>query len=167
MRDRPKGDPRGGHVRLYWDLIDSNAWRCLNAADQRAYVALLRNKRSTNNGDLSLAASVARNHGIRSQTTLAKCLRALVAVGLVAVTRKGGCKPGGQRLPTLYRVTDEPCYEVPAKFVQASKATNEWKAVRTLAQGRAMIRQAEAEAKAEALREAAERKARKASKGAA
>lgn len=150
MKERAK-DPRGGHVRLYWELMDSNAWRCLSATDQRCYVALLRNLRSTNNGDLSLAFSTARTHGIKSQTTLAKGMRALGAVGLIAVTRRGGCKPGGQRLPTLYRITDQPCYEVPSKHISASKATNEWKEVKTLAQGRAMIRAAEALAKQRAL----------------
>lgn len=150
---KPGSDPRGQHIRLYFELIDSNAWRCLSASDQRCYIALMRNLRSTNNGDLALAFSTAKMHGIKSQTTLAKSLRALVAVGLIAVTRKGGCKPGGQRLPTLYRLTDLPCYEVPAKFIAASKATNEWKAVRTLAQGLAMIRDSEAAAKVSAERE--------------
>lgn len=142
--DKKSGkDPRGGHIRLYWDLYDSNAWRCLGPTDQRAYLVLLRAKLSFNNGDLSLAASVARGIGIKSQTTLARSLRTLVAVGLVAVTRKGGCKPGGQRLPTLYRVTDEDCHEIPGKFVSACKASHEWKQVRTLAQGRALIEAAE------------------------
>jgi predicted transcriptional regulator len=143
-------DPRGAHARLYWQTLDSNAWRCLSATDQRCYVALLRNLRSTNNGDLSLTFSMAKMHGIKSQSTLAKSLRALVAVGLIAVTRTGGCQRGGQRLPTLYRITDQECYEVPAKFIAHIKPTNEWKDVRTLAQGRAMIRAAEAEAAAAA-----------------
>jgi predicted transcriptional regulator len=143
-------DPRGGHIRLYWELVDSNAWRCLSSSDQRCYIALLRSLRSSNNGDLSLPFSVAKDHGIKSQSTLAKSLRALVAVGLIAVTRRGGCQKGGQRLPTLYRTTDQQCYEMPKKFIEAIKATNEWKEVRTLAQGRAMIRHAEAAAKAAA-----------------
>lgn len=141
-----KGDPRGGHIRLYWELVDSNAWRCLAATDQRCYVALLRGLRSTNNGDLSLPFSVAKTFGIRSQHTLAKSLRALQAVGLIAVTRKGGSQRGGQRLPTLYRVTDQECYEIPAKYVSACKASNEWKTVRTLAMGHAQIRDAEEKA---------------------
>lgn len=149
-------DPRGAHVRLFWQTIDSNAWRCLSATDQRCYIALLRNLRSTNNGDLSLPFSAAKTHGVKSQSTLAKSLRALAAVGLIAVTRKGGCTRGGQRRPTLYRITDVECYEVPAKFIAASKATNEWKDVKTLAQGRAMIRAAEAAAgTAAALKKAA------------
>lgn len=149
---KPPPDPRGGHVRLHWDLLDSNAWRCLSASDQRAYIALKRNLRSTNNGDLSLAMSVAKPQGIKSQTTLAKSLRALVAVGLIAVTRRGGCASGGQRLPTLYRVTDQEAYPNPVKFIDAAKATNEWKLITTLGMGRQALRDAEAAAKEEAAK---------------
>lgn len=145
-RYKPPTDPRGSHLRLYWDTIDGNAWRCLSATDQRAYIALQRQLRSTNNGDLSLALSVARQHGIASPATLAKSLRALVAVGLIAVTRKGGCTRGGQRLPTLYRFTDREAFENPAKYLAAFRPTNEWKNVKTLGQGRDLIRQAEAKA---------------------
>lgn len=143
-RYKAPADPRGGHVRMYWDILDSNAWRCLSATDQRAYVAICRQVRSTNNGDLSLPLSVARTHGITSPATLAKSLRALLAVGLIAVTRKGGCACGGQRQATLYRLTDRDCYEVPAKLIEASRPRNEWRAVKTLAQGRDLIRQVEA-----------------------
>lgn len=139
-------DPRGGHVRLYHDIVDSNAWRCLSATDQRAYIALQRQLKSFNNGDLSLPLSVARNHGIKSPATLAKSLRALGAVGLVAVTRKGGCTKGGQRLATLYRLTDHEAYEARAKHLEAHKPSNEWRDVKTLALGRHLIRQAEAKA---------------------
>lgn len=148
----PPKDVRGGHVRLYWEVLDSNAWRCLSASDQLAYVALLRHLRSLNNGDLSLPLSVAKNNGIKSPATLAKSLRALVAVGLVAVTRRGGCTRGGQRLPNLYRLTDHEAYANPAKYIEASKATNEWKLITTLAAGRAAIRNAEATAKQEATK---------------
>lgn len=149
MRDKAPKDPRGGHVRLYWDLLDSPAWRSLTPSDQRCYVALLRGLRSSNNGDLALSLSMARHHGISSPTTLAKGLRALQAVGLIAVTRRGGCSRGGQRLPTLYRITDQQCFDIPAKFVPAMKATNDWKAITSIAHGEALIRQAEQAAKAE------------------
>lgn len=136
-------DPRGGHARLYWEILDSNAWRSLSATDRCAYLALQRQLRSTNNGDLSLPLTVARHSGITSPATLAKSLRALVAVGLLAVTRKGGCTKGGQRLPSLYRFTDYQAYENPMKNIEASKPTNEWKAVKSLAMGLALIREAE------------------------
>ncbi len=144
---KPPPDPRGAHARLYWEIIDSNAWRCLSASDQLAYIGLLRQLRSTNNGDLSFPLSVARHHGIASPATLAKSLRALVAVGLIAVTRKGGCTRRGQRLPTLYRLTDYSAFEVPAKHIDAAKATNEWKAIKNQAMGLALIRQTEELAK--------------------
>jgi hypothetical protein len=89
---------------------------------------------------------VARHHGLGHPATLAKSLRALVAVGLLAVTRKGGCTKGGQRLPTLYRFTDHVAYEFPMKNIEASKDTNEWKAVKSLAMGVALVRQAEQKA---------------------
>lgn len=152
-RFNPASDPRGAHVRLYLDILGSNAWRCLSATDQRAYIAILSQLRSTNNGDLSLPLTVARIHGIASPATLAKSLRALVAVGLIAVTRRGGCARGGQRLATLYRLTDRECYEVPAKFIDYSKPTNEWRDIKTLAQGRDLIRRAELAAKEKAASE--------------
>lgn len=142
-RNTKTTDPRGGHARLYWEILDSNAWRCLSATEQRAYLALQRQLRSTNNGDLSLPLTVARHSGITSKTTLAKSLRALVAVGLLAVTRKGGCTKGGQRLPSLYRFTDHQAYENPMKNIEASKPTNEWRAIKSLAMGSALIRQGE------------------------
>lgn len=153
---KPPKDPRGGHVRLYWDLLDSNAWRALSATDQRVYMALLRHLRSTNNGDLSMPLSVARHHGISSKTTLAKSLRALQAVGLIAVTRKGGATRGGQRLPTLYRTTDLPVLELPSKHIAARKATFDWRLITTRAQAEAAIRASE-DAAREAAREESEK----------
>lgn len=111
-------------------------------------MALLRQKRSTNNGDLSLPISVARRYGISSEATLVKALRALCAVGLLAQTREGGSTKAGQRLVNLYRLTDAEAFANPSKFVEESKATNEWKAIKTLAQGREAIRQVEASAAA-------------------
>lgn len=153
--DKPPSDPRGGHIRFYWDIIDGNAWRCLSGASKSAYLALQRQLRSTNNGDLSLPLSVARDYGIASPATLAKCLRALVAVGLLAVTRKGGCTRGGKKLPTLYRLTDREAYANPMKHIDAAKATNEWKSITTLGRGREAMRKAEADAEINQLQKLA------------
>lgn len=143
---QPK-DPQGGHVRLYWALLDSPAWNCLAATDRCAYIALVRQKNGSNNGDLSLTATLANHHGIKSKTTLAKSLRALVAVGLIYVTRQGGCARGGQRLPTLYAITSEEVYEQSRKFIDASKATFAWKQIRSIAHGESLIKAAELAAK--------------------
>lgn len=145
---KPKaGDPRGHSARVYDEIYDHPAFRALSPHDVLAYLALLRDLRATNNGDLALPLSTARHRGIKHKTTLARSLRALRAVGLIAVTRKGGSDSGGHRLPTLYRVTDIPSSAFPKKFVEAMPATNEWKRVTSVEHGRALIAQAEAEAK--------------------
>lgn len=136
-------DPRGAKIHLYYEIVDSNAWRCLSSSDQRAYIALQRQLRSWNNGDLSLPLTVAKEHGIASSATLVKSLRALVAVGLIAVTVKGRCDRDGHRQPTLYRFTDFPVFHLPKKFIEALKPTNEWRKVNTLKFGRELIRLAE------------------------
>lgn len=149
-RSRAPSDPRGGHTRLYWELQDSSAWNALTATDQRTYMVLRRALGRTNNGDLSLPLSRARHYGIASPATLAKSLRALTAVGLIAVTRRGGCSRGGQRLPTLYRLTDEIVHAMPGKAIEPYTATGEWKAIVSLDQARALIRDAEEQARCRA-----------------
>lgn len=140
---KPPRDPRGGHIRLHWEIVDSPAWSSLTAADQRTYLALRRDLLKYNNGDLALPFTVAVHRGITNEGTLAKSLRSLTAVGLIAVTRQGGSTRGGQRIPTLYRLTDEITYANPKKFIEDFKATHEWKQVTTIAQGEALIQQAE------------------------
>jgi hypothetical protein len=137
-------DPRGHSLRIYSDLYDSPAFRALSPHDVMAYLALLRELKGYNNGDLSLPLSRAKRCGIHHHVTLARCLRALCAVGLVTLTRKGGCTKGGQRLPSLYRITDRACFDIPAKFLTAMAETNEWKRITSVAQGLQLIEAAEA-----------------------
>lgn len=144
---KPGRDPRGHSLRIYAEVFDSPAYRALSPHDVLAFLALLRELKGYNNGDLSLPLTRARKCGIGHHVTLARCLRALCAVGLVAVTRKGGCTRGGQRLPNLYRVTDRECYAIPAKHLEAMNATNEWKRVATVQEGIKLIEAAEAHVK--------------------
>ena len=147
-RDKAKfRDPRGHSLRVYADVYDSHAWAALGPFDVLAYLALLRELKGFNNGDLSLPLSRAKRCGINHHVTLARSLRALCAVGLVAVTRKGGCTRGGQRLPTLYRLTDRECFEVPAKHIEARPVTDDWKRVTSREQGLSLIADAEAKTK--------------------
>lgn len=145
---KPPRDPRGHSLRIYGDVYDSHAFKSLSPRDVMAYLALLRELKGFNNGDLSLPLSRAKSCGISHHLTLARSLRALCAVGLIAVTRKGGCTKGGQRLANLYRVTDRECYEIPAKHLTAMKDTNEWKAVTSIEHGQSLIAAAEVAAKA-------------------
>lgn len=159
MAKAPYRDPRGHSLRIYSDLYDSPAFSSLSPHDVLAYLALLRDLKQYNNGDLSLPLSKAKKHGVKHHVTLARSLRALCAVGLIAVTRKGGATRDGQRLPNLYRVTDRDCYDIPAKHISAKPATNEWKTVTSVAQGKRLIADAEtkaaeeATAKSEAIKE--------------
>jgi hypothetical protein len=136
-------DPRGHSLRIYSDLYDSPAFKALSPHDVMAYLALLHELKGYNNGDLSLPLSRAKRCGINHHVTLARSLRALCAVGLVALTRKGGCTKGGQRLPNLYRITDRACFDIPAKFLTAMAETNEWKRITSVAQGLQLIEAAE------------------------
>lgn len=136
---KPQRDPRGHSLRIYDDVMDSPAYASLSPHDVLAYLALLRELRQYNNGDLSLTLERAKRYGISHHVTRAKSLRALCAVGLVAVTRKGGAAKDGKRQATLYRVTDRECYEVPKKYLAAMPATNEWKKVLTVEQGKRLI----------------------------
>lgn len=140
-------DPRGHSLRIYSDLFDSPAFAALSPYDVRAYLALLRELKQFNNGDLSLTLRRAKKCGIKHHVTLARSLRALCAVGLIAVTRKGGSSKDGERRPNLYRITDRECYEIPAKHLSAMQSTNEWKNVTSESKGQQMIADAECQAK--------------------
>jgi hypothetical protein len=141
--EKPQRDPRGHSLRIYDNIYDSPAFKSLSPHDVLAYLALLRELRGSNNGDLSLPLTRSSKCGIKHHLTLARSLRALCAVGLVAITRKGGCAKGGERLPTLYRLTDRECYEITAKLLHATKESNEWKRISSVQQGIDLIAAAE------------------------
>ena len=146
MAQKKPSDPRGGHVRLYWALIDSIAWRSVGYSSQAVYIAMRRRLQSTNNGNLSAALSDMKHHGISAPSTLAKALRELQTVGLIAVTRQGGIAFGRQ-VCSLYRFTDEAVFEHPKLGVKAGPPTDEWKRFTKLAEAKAVIKQAHADAK--------------------
>lgn len=131
-------DPRGQHTRLYHNLQDSPAWRALPLADRGLYMELRRQLKSFNNGDISAAMGTLKHAGVKSPTTLAKGLRVLMAVGLLARTREGGIARG-DKFCSLYRFTDEACFDQPKKGVKAMPATNEWRQFETIAHARAAI----------------------------
>ena len=68
---KPQRDPRGHSLRTYSDVYDSPAFSALSPHDVLAYMALLRELKGYNNGDLSLPLTRAKNCGI-SHLTLAR-----------------------------------------------------------------------------------------------
>lgn len=132
---QPK-DPRGGHVRLHWDILDSPAWRALSHADVRVYITIRRKLRKTTNGDVNAVLTEMAHAGITSSSTLNSALHRLEALGFIAKTRQGGIATGG-KLCCLYRFTDECTYDIAKAGVKAGPATNEWKQFKTIAQAKA------------------------------
>jgi hypothetical protein len=131
-------DPRGEHTRLYVDMQLSPAWRALSFADRGLYVEIRRKLTSFNNGDISATMATLRPAGVNSPTTLAKTLRVLTAVGLIAVVREGGIARG-VKVCSLYRFTDVPCLNIAKKGIAAMAATNEWKRFASVAAARHAI----------------------------
>jgi hypothetical protein len=138
-RSKPPADPRGGHVRLYWAILDSPAWRMLTHADVRVYLSLRRKLGRTNNGDINATLAELKHAGISSSSTLASALRRLELLGFIEKTRQGGIANGG-KLCSLYRFTDEPTFEIKKAGVLAGAATNEWQRFSSMAEARAALR---------------------------
>lgn len=137
-RAMPK-DPRGGHVRLYWELMDCPAWRALSHADVRVYLAMRRKLGKTNNGDINATLTEMRHAGITSSSTLSTALQRLETLGFIEKTRQGGIANGG-KVCSLFRFTDEVTYDIAKAGVKASPARHEWRAFETIAKARAAVR---------------------------
>ena len=131
---KPK-DPRGGHVRLYWEIVDSPAWRVLSHADVRVYLSMRRKLLATNNGNINATLTEMSHAGLKSSSTLAIALQRLEVLGFIKKTRQGGITYGG-KMCSLFRFTDEQTFEHPKLGVQASPPTNDWKHVQDMKQAK-------------------------------
>ena len=150
---------------MYWALLDSPAWFALNFSQRALYVACRRKLTSNANGNLAFTlAGLAEQGFTASSSTLAGGLRALQAVGVIAVTREGGKVNRGQATPTLYRFTDEPCHEWRKFDIPMMKATNEWQQFVTRVAATAAIDTAEIKARTIFATVKAEREKRDAQK---
>jgi hypothetical protein len=138
-RDKAFKDPRGGHVRIYWNMIDSPAWRAMTHADVRIYLAMRRKLGMTNNGDINAVRSNMAQAGLKSSSTLSTGLQRLEILGFIAKTRQGGIAFGG-KLCSLYRFTDDPTYDIPKAGVKAGPATNDWAKFKNIGEARAAVR---------------------------
>lgn len=136
-------DERGGHVRIYWSILDSPAWRALSFSQQALYIACRRKLTLNSNGNIELTLAGLKEKGFVSSATLGTGLRALRAVGLIATTRDGGRVARGQTIPSLYRFTDEDSHEWRKLALPAFRATNEWQKFATVEAASAAIKAAE------------------------
>ena len=154
-------DARGAHLRIYWALLDSPAWFALSFSQRALYIACRRKLTSNNNGNIALTLARLPEQGFTaSSSTLASGLRALQAVGFIAVTREGGKVNRGQAIPTLYRFTDEACHQWAKLDIPMMKASNEWQQFTTAQAATEAINAAELKARSDHAKALLEREQR-------
>ena len=135
-------------MRIYWSIVDSPAWFALSFSQRALYIACRRKLTSNFNGNLAFThAGMAEQGFAVSSSTLAGGLRALQAVGLIAVTREGGKVNRGQAIPTLYMFTDEDCHEWMKLHIPMTKASNQWRQFATVQAASEAIQAAESKAR--------------------
>jgi len=139
-------DPLGGHVRIYWTMLDSVAWHALSFSDQALYMAMRRKLLGSNNGNIEATLATLRHAGFTSPATLAKALRALQTMGFIAKTRQGGIA-SGSKLCCLYRFTDVDSFDHLKQGVKGVTQTNDWRQFQKLAHAKAVLKAAHLEAR--------------------
>ena len=140
---------------MYWQIVDSVAWRALSWAERGLYIAMRRKLMSFNNGNIEASLGALRHAGITSSASLAKGLRALMTAGLIDKTRQGGIAYG-TKVCSLYRFTDEAVVDQPKQGLKAKGASNDWRQFNKLAEVQVALRQAHQDAKRPATTTAAE-----------
>lgn len=134
------------HIRIPLAILNSNAYIALPASAAKLYLDMLSYLRSTNNGNISAALSNLRHRGWNSPTTLAKALRQLEAVGVIAKTRQTAGVHRGSKLCNLYRFTHLEAFEHPKLHVEACQATKDYLQFKSLADAMRAIKAASAAA---------------------
>lgn len=104
---KSKGRSDGSRfMSLPYSVLDSEDYRSLSCAAKNVLTALFWQFNGGNNGDLSLTHARAKEWGIKSKSTLASALQALIAKNLIIRTRdplRDRQNPHGQC--SLYAVT--------------------------------------------------------------
>ncbi|TAK87079.1 MAG: hypothetical protein EPO09_18980 [Aquabacterium sp.] len=143
-------DPMGPFVRVYQEVLRSPSWGALSWTGKALYLALRSKMNGSNNGNINAALSQLRDDGFTSSSTLAKALRELLAVGLIAKTRASVGVVNGSNVCSLFRFTDQDCYAVPKLGLDAVAASHDWRRFESVEQARAAIKTAEVDAKTQA-----------------
>lgn len=128
------------HIRIPLAILNSNAFIALPASAAKLYLDMLSYLRSTNNGNISAPLTNLRHRGWKSPTTLAKALRQLEAVGLIAKTRQTTGVHRGSKLCNLYRFTHLEAFEHPKLHVQACKPTKDYLKFKSLTDAKRAIK---------------------------
>lgn len=143
-RDRKSGVAVSPHIRLDISLLNSPAFIALDACAKALLLDLRVKINGYNNGNISATLSELKHRGWRSAVTLAKSIRQLEAVGILAKTRQTIGVERGSKVCNLYRFTDLDVYEHPKINVSAQGATHDYKKFESLAAARQAVAKASA-----------------------
>lgn len=127
MSNKPKKQPYQKHIRITHEILYSHAYISLSWSARSLYMDLRVRTHDYNNGNISAALSQLQLQGWRSPATLAKALKELEAVGLIAKTRQTPGVQNGSRMCNLYRFTDLDVFAQPKVHVAAMKATHDYR----------------------------------------
>ena len=130
------------HIRVDMRLLNSSAYIALDTCAKALYIDLRSKVNTFTNGNLNATLSELKHRNWRSAVTLAKALRQLEAVGLIAKTRKTIGVEKGSKICNLYRFTDLEVFEMPKLGIAAQKATHDYLAIRGLNEARQMVAKA-------------------------
>jgi DNA-binding transcriptional ArsR family regulator len=105
------------HIRLYHWLLDTPAWKDLDANCRCIYLELLRRYNGSNNGRIPLSVREIADQLRIGSSTASRALRALQAHGFIAVSIRGRFERR-DRHATQWRLTEFACNatgELPTK----------------------------------------------------
>jgi len=132
------------HIRIPLEVLQSPAFIALPASAVKLYIDMASYLRGTNNGNINATLSDLRHRGWSSSATLAKALRQLEAVGLIAKTRETTGVHRGSKLCNLYRFTDRDAYAVPKLHLEGHKESRDYRRFATLTDARKAVAAASA-----------------------
>lgn len=130
------------HIRIPLAVLNSNAFIALDWTARALYTDMRSYLRSINNGNLNATLSELQHRGWRSPATLAKALRQLEAVGLIAKTRQTVGVKHGSKVCNLYRFTDLDTLEFPKLQIQATRATHDYQRLTSLGEAKRAVAKA-------------------------
>lgn len=128
------------HIRIRVDMLNSPAYRVLPYSTRALYTDLRATLTSTNNGNISATFEDLKHRGWKSSATLAKALRELEHMGLIAKTRQGGIA-SLSKVCNLYRFTDLFVFEHPKQGIPAMKATFDWQRFKSVGAAQAHLQE--------------------------
>lgn len=105
-KGRSIGDAR--HLRLYYWLLRSEAWRVLSSVERCTYIELAKRYDGKNNGYISLSCREVADELHVSKATVSRAFNKLIEVGFITVMEKGAFSRK-MRQATEYRLNEHKC----------------------------------------------------------